>query len=105
MYYIEFVEKNAGVPQERFQQVVRMSNERWQREHPDDELVMIIGRTWRLGPKPTYMTIWKIKDFTRFETWNTEFQKEDTIRKHGEFDEVATIVDAGVYEDLGREVL
>ena len=29
MYYIEFVEKNDGVPQKRFQEVVRMSNERW----------------------------------------------------------------------------
>lgn len=105
MYYIEFVEKNPGVPQQRFQEVVRMSNERWQREHPDDELVLLIGRTWRMGPKPTYMTIWKIKDFTTFEGWNREFQKQDIIDKHGEFEEVATIVDAGVYEDLGNEVL
>lgn len=105
MYYIEFVEKNPGISQKRFQEIVRMSNERWEREHPGDELVMIIGRTWRMGPKPTYMTIWRIKDFAAFETWNSEFQKTDIIDKHEEFNEVATIVDAGVYEDLGHEVL
>ena len=105
MYYIEFVEKKDGVPQQQFQEVVRMSNERWAADHPGEELVMIIGRTWRMGPKPGYMVVWRIKDFTTFETWNAEFQKQHILDNHGEFREVATIVDAGVYEDLGREVL
>ena len=105
MYYIEFVEKNDGVPQQRFQEVVRMSNERWAAAHPGDELVMIIGRTWRLGPKPTYMVVWRIKDFTTFVTWSSEFQRQQILDDHGEFEEVGTIVDAGVYEDLGSEVL
>jgi hypothetical protein len=105
VYYIEFVERNEGVPLKRFQEVVRMSNERWQREHPDDELVLMIGRTWRMGPKPGYMVIWRIKDFTTFERWNAEFARPDTLQKHGEMEDVGTIVDAGVYEDLGREVI
>lgn len=105
MYYIEFIERNPDVSQERFQDVVKMSSERWASEHPEDKLVMNIGRTWRLGPKPTYMTIWKIKDISALQRWNEEFQKTDVIRKHGEFTDVATIVDAGLYEDLGREVL
>jgi hypothetical protein len=105
MYYIEFVERNEGVPLRRFQEVVRLSNERWQREHPDDELVLMIGRTWRMGPKPGYMVIWRIKDFTTFERWKEEFARPDTLQKHGEFEEVGTIVDAGVYEDLGQEII
>ena len=105
MYYIEFVERNEGVPQRRFQEVVRMSNERWAANHPGEELVMIIGRTWRLGPKPTYMVVWRIKDFTTFETWNAEFRKQQILDDHDEFNAVGTIVDAGVYEDLGSEVL
>lgn len=105
MYYIEFVERNPGVPQDRFQEVVRRSSEEWAEQHPDDELVLLIGRTWRMGPKPTYMTIWRVRDFTAFEVWNSEFQKQDVIQHHAAFEEVATIVDAGVYEDLGREVL
>jgi hypothetical protein len=105
VYYIEFVEKNDGVSQTEFQQVVRASNERWAAEHPDDELVMIIGRTWRLGPPPTYMVIWKIRDFAAFETWNAEFRKPRILENHGEFRAVGTIVHAGVYEDLGNEVL
>lgn len=105
MYYIEFVERNAAVSQKRFQEVVRMSNERWQREHPEDELVLMIGRTWRMGPKPGYMVIWRIKDFSTFNRWSAEFSTDETLRKHGEFEEVGTIVDAGVYEDIGLEVI
>jgi hypothetical protein len=105
VYYIEFVEKNDGVPQQRFQEVVRMTNERWAATHPGEELLLIIGRTWRLGPKPGYMVVWKIKDFTTFETWNSEFRKQQILENHGEFEAVGKIVDAGVYEDLGSEVL
>lgn len=105
MYYIEFIERNPGVPQQRFDEQVRKSNERWQREHPEDELVLLIGRTWRMGPKPGYMVIWRIKDFSTFQRWNEEFSRQDILDKHDEFLDVGTIVDAGVYEDIGHEVV
>jgi hypothetical protein len=104
MYYIEFIESKPAVDQQDFQKVVSMANKRWAREHPDDELVMTIGRTWRLGPKPPYMTIWKIKDATVLQRWTEEFRTQRTLENHAEFGEVATIVDAGLYEDLGGEV-
>ena len=81
-----------------------MSSERWARDHPEDELVLNIGRTWRLGPKPPYMTIWRVKDATVLERWRNEFQQPRIIGDHAEFTDVATIVDAGLYEDLGGEV-
>jgi hypothetical protein len=105
VYYIEFVEKLPDVSQQRFQEVVRMSNERWAAAHPDDELLMIIGRTWRLGPKPTYMVVWRIKGWSTFENWDAEFRRQKILDEHEELGEVGTIVDAGVYEELGSEVL
>jgi hypothetical protein len=105
MYYIEFVEKHSGVSQQRFQEVLRATNEEWASAHPDDELVMIIGRTWRLGLVRGYMVVWRVKDFTTFETWKAEFRKADILEHHAQLDEVGAIVDAGVYEDLGSEVL
>jgi hypothetical protein len=104
MYYIEFVEPKPGVSQQQFQEVVAMSSERWARDHPEDELVLNIGRTWRLGPRPPYMTIWRVKDSTVLERWRSEFRQPGTISNHAEFTDVATIVDAGLYEDLGGEV-
>jgi len=105
MYYIEFVERNEDVSPERFREVVTMSTDRWAREHPEDALVLSIGRTWRLGPRPTYMTIWRIDGFARLQEWTEEFRQTETLQKHDEFTEVATIVDAGIYEDLGDEVI
>jgi hypothetical protein len=110
MYYIEFMEKNPSVSQERFKEAVRSTEEGWQRDHPEDELVMMIGRTWRMGPRPGYMTIWKIKDFTTLKQWDEEFRKPKTLteqeqQQQKEFNDVVTIVDAGVYEDLGCEIL
>jgi hypothetical protein len=104
MYYIEFIEPKPGVSQQEFQQVVAMTSERWARNHPDDELVLNIGRTWRLGPKPPYMTIWKVKDASALDRWQNQFQEPVTITEHAQLTDVATIVDAGIYEDLGDEV-
>jgi hypothetical protein len=104
MYYIEFVEPRDGVTQEEFQRVVRMSNDRWATNHPEDELVLSIGRTWRLGPRPPYLTIWKIRDLDTVKRWTGEFHEPQILENHGEFRSVARIVDAGLYEDLGDEI-
>jgi hypothetical protein len=82
-----------------------MASERWAMQHPDDELVLNIGRTWRLGPRPgIYMTVWRVKDLAVINRWNEEFEDAGILQEHGEFAEVATIVDAGMYADLGNEV-
>jgi hypothetical protein len=104
VYYIEFVEPKQNVPQQQFQEVVKASNERWAAAHPDDELVLLIGRTWRLGPRPAYLTIWRIKDASTLTRWTREFQEPEIMGNHLQFRDVATIVDAGLYEDLGEEV-
>ena len=104
-YYIEFVEPKPGVSQRRFQEVVAMSSDRWAEQHPDDELVLNIGRTWRLGPRPgTYMTVWRVRDLAILRRWDEEFQTAQIQEEHSEFTDVATIVDAGLYADLGHEV-
>jgi hypothetical protein len=106
VYYIEFIEKNPGVSQERFKEAVQTTYKVWQSDHPEDEVVMTIARTWRMGPRPGYMTIWKIKDFATFDRWNAEFRTpKPPTEQQKEFEQVVTIVDAGVYEDLGLEVL
>lgn len=106
MYYIEFVEPVEGVSLERFRQVLQQSADDWAREHPDDELVLNLGRTWRMGPRNArYLTIWKIEDFSVFERWKEEFAKPEVAKEYTELQKVYRIVDAGVYEDLGREIV
>lgn len=104
MYYIEFIEPKPGISQEEFQRGVVADTRRWAEHHPEDELVLNIGRTWRLGPQPAYMSIWKIKDAMVLQRWTEEFQTPEIIKDHAEFSQVATIVEAGLYEDIGAEV-
>jgi hypothetical protein len=48
--------------------------------------------------------VWRVKDLAVINRWNEEFEDAGILQEHGEFAEVATIVDAGMYADLGNEV-
>jgi hypothetical protein len=100
MYFVEFFEPRPGVPYDKFRTVVTEYLSGWAAEHPDDELVCTIGRRWWLGPEPGYMTIWKVADTSVFERWEDELSEPTAAKGNREFDEVARIVQAGLYEDL-----
>jgi hypothetical protein len=104
VYFVEFFEPQQGVDIERFRSVVSAYLNGWAADHPEDELVCTIGRTWWLGPEPAYLTIWKIADVTAFERWRSELADHDAGEKNEEFGEVCRIVQAGLYEDIGQEI-
>ena len=104
MYFIEFIEPRPGVPLERFRDVVKTHVERWAREHPEDELVLNVGRTWWLGPEPAYITAWRIGGVDTLARWQQAISEPDAGEHHDEFSVVARIVQAGLYEDLGEEL-
>jgi hypothetical protein len=106
MYYIEFFSRKPGVPLKQFHEVVKRSQQEWLAQHPEDELLLCIGRTWRMGPKPLYLAVWKIPNFARIDEWTRIFREEQaSLLAHSEFEAVAVIEDAGVYEDFGLEQL
>jgi hypothetical protein len=104
MYFVEFLEPKSGVELERFQRVVAQYARRWAADHPEDELVMNVGRTWWLGPTPAYLTVWKVSDVSTLNRWGREVGVPGAHELHREFAEVATIVQAGLYEDIGEEM-
>jgi hypothetical protein len=104
MYFVEFLEPKAGVALQRFQQVVREYAERWAADHPEDELILNAGRTWWLGPTPPYLTIWKVSDLSALTRWANEVGPGADHSLHEQFAEVATIIQAGLYEDIGKEM-
>ena len=105
MYYIEFFERRPEVPHDRFQEVIQACTARWASEHPDDRPILCIGRTWRLGPRPGNLVVWKIDGWETFERWTAEFRTERGLANHSEFQSVATIVEAGVYDEIGSEII
>jgi hypothetical protein len=101
VYFVEFCEPRPGVSLDRFERVVREYLEGWAAEHPEDELVCAIGRSWWLGPEPGYITIWRIRDVSAFERWQRELAGAEASERSHEFDAVCRIVQAGLYEDIG----
>ncbi|NIM94758.1 MAG: hypothetical protein GTO18_13740 [Anaerolineales bacterium] len=105
MYYIEYFRKKPGVSYDHFKEVVSRIYEEWKDILPEDELVLLIGRTWRLGPDFPYMAVYRIKDFSRISYWEKVVEDPVILAKMKEFLDVADIFDAGVYEDFGEEQL
>jgi hypothetical protein len=104
VYFIEFIEPKPDVSLERFRDVVKAHVDRWAGEHPEDELVLNVGRTWWLGPQPAYITAWRIGGVATLAAWQAALAQPEAGEHHDEFSQVATIVHAGLYEDLGAEM-
>lgn len=104
-YYIEYFSRPEGVPLDVFHAKVKEFYDGWVAKHPEDEIVLLLGRTWRLGPRPAYMCIWRFRNFARLDEWQAELERY--LAEHGGHEEEPFMViqAAGVYEELGREVL
>ena len=108
MYYIEFIEKKEEVPSKVFQEVLKRHCSRWtpdKRSEEEGQIILSIGRTWRLGPRPAYMIIWRITDLGAFERWVHASATPEQLEDDRRFMEVARIVDGGVYENIGDEIV
>jgi hypothetical protein len=104
VYFVEFLEPREGILIEEFRRVVRDHANRWAVEHPDDELVMNVGKTWWLGGEPSYMTVWKISGAAVLDRWGSEFESSTASVRHEEFSRVARIVRSGLYANIGEEI-
>lgn len=107
MYYIEYIRKKPDVDWDTFERVIRTAFRHWAELHPEDAPVFAAGRTWRLGPADaSYVIVWKIPDFARIDEWTHARRTDpasDAAVMHGTLS-VADI-DAGVYDDIGMEML
>jgi hypothetical protein len=70
------------------------------RDHPEDELVLLIGRSWRLGPTPGYLAVWKLNNFSRFDEMKQHMPSPQEMEAGP-----AVIEYAGCYEEFGEEQL
>jgi hypothetical protein len=107
MYYVEFFRKKPDVSWEDFRRVVEGAYKRWAEIHPEDAPVLAMGRTWRLGPRDaSYIIVWKIPDFARIDEW-TRARREDPASAAAVDEGTLSVadMDAGVYDDIGLELL
>lgn len=107
MYYVEFVRKKPHISWDQFNKVIRTAFKKWEALHPDDVPVLAVGRTWRLGPEEVpYMIVWKIPSFARIDEWS-EVRRRDLASDNAVMEGTLSVADiqAGVYEDIGLEML
>jgi hypothetical protein len=119
MIYIEFTSRRpqAGLREDRrgtlavesfesqlqrFHAAVLAGQSGWESSWSEDQLVLSIGRTWRLGPEPEYMTVWRTPGagLARIDDWDKVFRAGQADEIEKPFRELARIERAGCYDAL-----
>jgi len=87
---------------QRFHRAVAAGASGWEDSWSDDRLILSVGRTWRLGPAPAYMTVWHTPKagLDRLDEWDRVFRSGEADDLEKPFRELAHIERAGCYEAL-----
>jgi hypothetical protein len=87
---------------ERFHRGVLAGQSGWEGSWSEDRMLLGVGRTWRLGPEPEYMTAWQTPTdgFERIDAWDKVFRSGEADDLEKPFREVARIDRAGCYDAL-----
>ena len=106
MIYVEYTSRRPGVSLETFHKIMRLGGGGWAEDHADDIAVLMLGRTWRMGPEPEYLTVWHSPAFglERFDDWERVFRSGVAEQYEEPFQMAARIDRAGCYEALVEPV-
>ncbi len=87
---------------QRFHRAVLAGQSGWEDSWSEDELMLSLGRTWRLGPEPEYLTVWYTRSagLERIDEWDKVFRSGEADEVEKPFRETAWIERAGCYEAL-----
>lgn len=102
LIYIEYISRRAGVAIADFQSVVGAAQAGWASENHSDNLLFNIGRTWRIGPEPEYLSVWHSpdSDLERLDSWQAVFRAGGAAAFEGPMSLVARLDRAGCYRPL-----
>jgi hypothetical protein len=102
LVYIEYISRRPGVSLEAFHEVAGRGQTGWAGEYGDDQLVLNVGRTWRIGPEPEYVAVWynAAAGLERIAEWERIFTSGEAARFEEPFKLAARIDAAGCYEAL-----
>ncbi|HHT9131508.1 MAG TPA: hypothetical protein ACFYED_03380, partial [Candidatus Tripitaka californicus] len=101
MIYIEYFSRRPGVELAEFHAGVAKGSA-WGDGYVEDRLILLAGRTWRLGPDPEYLMVWHSSNagFERIDAWERIFRSGEADSFEEPFLRVARIDIAGCYEAL-----
>ena len=87
---------------QRFHRAVVAGQSGWEGSWSEDQMILSMGRTWRLGPEPEYLTVWytPTAGLGRLDDWDKVFRSGEADALEKPFRELARIDRAGCYEAL-----
>lgn len=102
LVYIEYISRRPGVALDVFHEVAGRGQTRWAQEYSADQLILTLGRTWRIGPEPEYLHIWynAHAGIERIDDWERIFASGAVDSFEVPFRLAARIEAAGCYEAL-----
>jgi hypothetical protein len=102
LIYIEFISRRPGVALEAFHAVAGGGQTGWAGDYDDDVPLLNLGRTWRMGPEPEYLTAWYSPSagLERLDEWERIFKAGDAASFEEPFRLAARIDRSGAYEPL-----
>lgn len=106
MIYIEYCSRRPGVDLKEFHDAWKNGQEGWGGSYGEDQLAWAGGRTWRLGPEPEYVAVWRVAEagFERFDDWDRIFKSGDADNFEDPFFAAARIEVGGCYKELTEPV-
>jgi hypothetical protein len=102
LIYIEFISRRPGVSLEHFHSIAGELQAGWAADYSDDQLLLKLGRTWRIGPEPEYLAIWFNREagLERLDEWERVFRSGEIAAIEDPMEIAARLDTAGCYEPL-----
>jgi hypothetical protein len=72
--YLEFIGRDRSIPSEIFRELVNQRKS-WV-EATADRMVLQLGRSWHLGPAPSFLAFWQITGIDRLDHWEAYFRSD-----------------------------
>jgi hypothetical protein len=102
LVYIEYLSRRPGVSTEAFYFATGRGQTGWAGEYAEDVLLLNLGRTFRTGPEPEYLSVWYTPNggLERIGVWDEVFKSGEAADFEEPFKLAARIDKAGCYEPL-----
>ena len=106
LVYVEYRSRNPGIELATFHAIVGRRTDAWTDSYPEDELLLNVGRTWRLGPEPEYLVAYYSPNYglERLEEWERIFKSGDADRLEAQTRATGRIDMAGCFVALTEPV-
>jgi hypothetical protein len=102
LIYVEYISPRPGVSIADFQRIAGRQQSAWVETFSDDQLILNLARTWRIGPHPAYMTIWyrPTAGLEQLDEWERLFESGRVDDIEDSINLVIQIESAGCYRPL-----